>query len=244
MRPETARTAPTGGQAWRGAPTRARDAPCAAARRRRWETRGRRLGGGAATRGRHGAPASGTRSRATAGSSRPFSRTRALAWRPCSRTGSSSVAAPSQRWPFNRASTPASNASSRASATTAPSSTAPAASVDEPAATGHDRRHSRRRDGRRRGDRAEPEAGGEREQDDVTRVLARDLEPGVRRRLATSHPHLLPQRRQALLADPRHLAELLDGAEAAVLLAVLEDRRPPSPGRCRRARRAARRSRC
>ena len=39
-----------------------------------------------------------------------------------------------------------------------------------------------------------------------------------------SHPHLLAQGGEALLADPGDLAELLDGAEAAVLLAVLEDR--------------------
>ena len=39
-----------------------------------------------------------------------------------------------------------------------------------------------------------------------------------------SHPDLLAQRGEALLADPRDLAELLDRPEAAVLLAVLEDR--------------------
>ena len=48
------------------------------------------------------------------------------------------------------------------------------------------------------------------------------------------------QRGQALLADAVHLCQLVDRAEAAVGVAVLDDSRPPGSGRCRRPRRAVR----
>ncbi len=59
-----------------------------------------------------------------------------------------------------------------------------------------------------------------------------------------SHAHLVLQRLEALRADAADLLQVLDGPEAAVLLAPVEDLLGRRRARCPRAGRAARPSRC
>ena len=103
-----------------------------------------------------------------------------------------------------------------------------------PALGGRGRGEEGRADRRHRRDRPEPQAGGEGEEDEVARMTAGGDHGRVSgwaavrcaqlAQRAASHPHLLAQRGEALLSDPRDLAELLHRPEAAVLVAVLEDR--------------------
>ena len=91
------------------------------------------------------------------------------------------------------------------------------------------RRHGRRQHHRRRRDRAQQQPGDEREQHEMARMPADRLAPrdrrapGASRDSPYSQRHLLAQRREALVADPGDLAELLDRAEAAALFAEVED---------------------
>ena len=116
-----------------------------------------------------------------------------------------------------------------------------AASPDRPPSPGGERHEPRRRAaprratacGQRAADQARPRraarggAGARRDASRRARARAMVAARDGRRDAAGaghggSHPHLLAQRRHAHLADPGHLLELLDRAEAAVRLAVVE----------------------
>ena len=152
------------------------------------------------------------------------------------RSGGSRTVAVMCTWrPMSGVSVVASIASVRACATSAPTAIATTIAGTEHRGgrrtTAHPEREPRARTGhgergRDRGHR--PPARRRRPERPAPRRVPRagDAADGATRRRPTpSHRHQVAQRLEAHLADPGHVAELLDGAEPAVLLAERQDLR-------------------